>query len=392
MQADISRDGRAPWGALLGVNAAIGAFGFSQGLSYPLFTLLMQQQGMSPAAIGASAAMMPLGLILSASLVPSLVRLFGMRQLAVGCALAAALCFFLIGVFQSWVGWFVLRFLLGIIINPLYVLGEVWALSLAPPARRGRMMGVFNTVMSAAYASGPLALAMIGVEGWTPFLVGVGGFCLASVGLALVSRRLPVLSFDQDESGTNKGVFAFWTVAPALLTAVCVSAASLQANVALLPVFGAGYGLSELTLPRLVTALSVGNIFIQLPLGIAAERIGPRFMIIFCASMTVVAAVLLPSFILTPAVWPLLMLLGGMSYGVYTMALIELGNRFHGQMLVAGNAAFAMMWGMGGMLGAPGAGVLMQAIGPVGLPVVITVLMSVLITLAILRKIQRELR
>lgn len=390
MRADISSDSPTPWGALLGVTAAIGAFGFSQGLSYPLFTLLMQQQGMSPAAIGASAAMMPLGLILSASMVPTLVRLVGMRQLAIGCALMGAMCFFLIGALQNWVGWFLLRFLLGVIINPLYVLGEVWALSLTAPNRRGRMMGVFNTVMSAAYASGPLALTFIGIGGWKPFLFGFGGFCLASLGLAVVSRRLPSIDFGHESGEGRKGVFAFWAVAPALLTAVCVSAASLQANVALLPVFGAGFDLPETILPRLVTALSVGNIFIQLPLGIAAERIRPRVLIVFCACVTVCAAALLPLLISTVAVWPLLMLMGGMGYGVYTMALVDLGNRFTGQALVTGNAAFAMMWGMGGMVGAPGAGVLMQLIGPVGLPIVIMILMSTLIILTILRNIRRS--
>jgi hypothetical protein len=80
------------WAALLGVTAALAMFGAAQGLSYPLFTLLMQRQGMPPALIGLSAAMMPVGLILSAPLIPRAVSMFGARRLAVGCALAAAAC------------------------------------------------------------------------------------------------------------------------------------------------------------------------------------------------------------------------------------------------------------------------------------------------------------
>jgi hypothetical protein len=68
MAATGSSDGEAgmQWAALAGVTAALAMFGAAQGLSYPLFTLLMQRQGMSPALIGLSAAMMPVGLILSA--------------------------------------------------------------------------------------------------------------------------------------------------------------------------------------------------------------------------------------------------------------------------------------------------------------------------------------
>ncbi len=51
-----------------------------------------------------------------------------------------------------------------------------------------------------------------------------------------------------------------------------------------------------------------------------------------------------------------MLVMGGVGYGVYTMALVELGNRFHGSVLVAGNAAFALMWGAGGIVDPPGSG------------------------------------
>jgi hypothetical protein len=88
------KDDAAPrWAPLMGVTAALAMFGAAQGLSYPLFTLIMQRQGLSPALIGTSAAMMPLGLILSASFVPWAVRRFGARNLAVACALIGAAAF-----------------------------------------------------------------------------------------------------------------------------------------------------------------------------------------------------------------------------------------------------------------------------------------------------------
>ena len=102
------------WGALLGVTAALAAFGAGQGLSYPLFTILMQRQEMSPVLIGLSAAMMPIGLITSAVFIPRLVAWFGARRLAVSCAIAAALCFLLVGALQNGIAWFVVRFLLAL--------------------------------------------------------------------------------------------------------------------------------------------------------------------------------------------------------------------------------------------------------------------------------------
>ncbi|PAQ00022.1 MFS transporter [Mesorhizobium mediterraneum] len=391
MVATGSSDGEAAtqWAALAGVTAALAMFGAAQGLSYPLFTLLMQRQGMSPALIGLSAAMMPVGLILSAAFVPAAVRLVGARNLAVGCSLAGALCFLGIGYLQDWVAWFIIRFLVGVVINPLYVLGEVWALSLAPPTRRGRVMGVFNTLLGAGYAAGPLILITVGTSGWPPFVAAISGFALCALILRAVSSKLTGFEDDGQVSG---GIVGFAKLAPALLLAVLVAAAVQQSTYALMPVFGSGYGLPEATLAALVTALSAGNILLQIPLGLMAERFGGRAMIVFCALATAACALSLPLLITTPLVWPVLVVMGAVGYGVYTMALVELGSRFKGTALVAGNAAFALTWGAGGIVGPPGAGALMQGIGPLGLPAVIAGLDALLIAFALYRSSGRRNR
>ncbi|MGO7381608.1 MFS transporter, partial [Rhizobium ruizarguesonis] len=47
---------------------------------------------------------------------------------------------------------------------------------------------------------------------------------------------------------------------------------------------------------------------------------------------------------------------------------IQLGERFTGQALIAGNAAFALLWGIGGIVGSPATGLAMQLIGHQCLP------------------------
>ncbi len=280
----ISDSGRVA--ALAGVIAALTAFGLAQGLSYPLFTLLMQRQGYSPALIGLSAAVMPIGIILSAPLVPRLANIVGAPAVAIGCASLGALCFLLIGLMQDWVAWFVVRFFIGVAINPLYILGETWALGLAPPGKRGRVMGIFNAIMGSGYAAGPLALAAVGPDGWMPFSIGVCGFSLCALILLSVAPQLRASDGARDEHTETSGLLSFATTAPTLLLAVGASAAISMSAYSLLPVFGAGYGLAEATLATLVMALSIGNIILQIPLGFAAERFGGRAMMLACAGST----------------------------------------------------------------------------------------------------------
>ena len=378
-----------PWKALAGVTASVAVFGIAQGLSYPYFTFLMQKQGLSPAEIGLSAAMTPFGLIFSAALLPRLVERFGARGVATVSALIVALLFFSIGLLQNWVAWYPVRFLIGMAVNPLYILGEVWAMALAPPRKRGRVMGFFNAMTGAGYALGPFSLALVGSDGWPPLLIGILGFTVCAVLLGVTTGGIGGLDDDGGDV-KSRGLWQFRILAPALLLAVFVSAANQQGLYSLMPVFGAAYGLPEARIALLISVMSVGNIFLQFPLGLMAERYGGRAMIIACAVINLCGVVTLPFLITSPTVFPILLVMGGVGYGVYTMAQIELGSRFRGQQLVAGNAAFGLMWGVGGIAGPPGSGVAMQWFGPVGLPTVIACLSLALIAFASYRALARR--
>ena len=77
---------------------------------------------------------------------------------------------------------------------------------------------------------------------------------------------------------------------------------------------------------------------------------------------------------------------GAACFGIYTAALISLGNRFSGAMLVAGNAAFALMWGIGGIAGPSTTGAIMTAFGAEGLPLVLGLLCLALTAAALARR------
>lgn len=355
---------KTPWAPLAGIIATVSVFAVSQGLSYPLLSFILQRQGMSPSLIGLSAAMTPLGFILSAPLIPWLSRRFGAGRASLACAGVAAALFAIIGCWQNIWLWFPLRFLLGFAVNPLYVISETWMIALTPPEKRGRIMGIYTSIISAGFAMGPLTLALVGTEGWPPFMVGIAAFVFCAFCLASVLPRLPDLNNGHEEAS----VMRFVPLAMLLLFAVFVAAAFEQAMLSLMSVYGEGYGSAEAKISALLAVFVAGNIALQIPLGILAEWQGAKPALIFCALVTMLCCLLLPVLYPTLFVWPLAFVWGAVSFGIYTMALIELGERFSGSMLIAGNAAFAMFWGAGGIAGPPAAGAVMDLIGVQGLP------------------------
>jgi predicted MFS family arabinose efflux permease len=321
------------WRNVVAAIAAIAVFGFALGQMFPLLSLILEARGYPDDVIGLNAAMSPAGILLSSTIIPPLARRFGARNVALWAAFASALLLLGYKVFPSIGAWFVLRLVHGVMISTLFVLSEVWIVRYAAGRHRGKVVAIYASVLAGSFAAGPALIAWIGIEGWLPFLIGAGVLIAAMAPLSLVRENR------QDIHGSEKqSLLKFAPKAPFLLAAVAVFATFDAASLSLLPVYG-----------------------IRIGLDVAAAA----------AILTVVTGVLclvMPASMGTAWMWPLLLVLGAAGYGVYTVALADLGDRFSGDELVQGSAAFATMWGAGALFGALAGGWTMAAFGPHALP------------------------
>jgi predicted MFS family arabinose efflux permease len=87
-----------------------------------------------------------------------------------------------------------------------------------------------------------------------------------------------------------------------------------------------------------------------------------------CFMLCCVGLVALPFAIETKFVWPLLLALGASGFGIYTVGLAQLGDRFTGPDLIAGTSAFSTVWGLGALTGSVACGLAMDQRGPNGFP------------------------
>ena len=358
------REDRIPWAAMAGIIATVTVFAVAQGLTYPLLSFILERQGTAPGLIGVSAAMTPLGFIVSAPFIPALARRVGGARFAILCSILAALTLIVIAWTQEVWAWMPLRFLRGFFANPLYVISETWLISITPAPRRGRIMGLYASIVSGGFAIGPLSLGLVGTQGWPPFVIGIVAFLLCGLIVVAVVPRLP----EMPHQGEATSVGRFFALAPLLLFAVFAAAAFEQVLLSLFPVYGAALGSAEERIAALITCFIAGNAGLQIVLGRVAEQFGSTRTMLLCALASLAGCLLLPWIFNSRLIWPLVFVWGGVSFGIYTMSLIQLGERFTGPALIAGNAAFALVWGIGGIVGSPATGVAMQLIGHQGLP------------------------
>lgn len=370
------------WSLIGAITACLSVFSLTLSLTYPLLALILERQGISETMIGLNAAMTPLGLLISAPLIPFGAQRLGAWGLAVACSVATLLLFILLASFRSLEAWFVIRLGLGIVIGGLFTISETWINQLSTREVRGRVMGFYSTVLSLGFAVGPFLLPLTGIEGWPPFLVGPACTALSLAVLLVVRRTAP--AFEQ-ESGVS--LWTFLPLAPALLMAVIIIAIFDQATLSFLPLYGLHYGLSQATVAYALGVLIIGNVFLQFPIGWLADRLPRRSLLLACTLVALLGSLLLPLVMTRPVLlWPMLFIWGGVGFGIYTMALVELGDRFSGALLLAGNAAFALMWGIGGMIGPPLTGSAMTWLGPNGLPVTLALSFGLFAGLVVSRR------
>jgi MFS family permease len=349
---------------LVAACAAIVVFGFAMGLMFPLLSLLLERQGYGDDVIGLNAGMSPIGILVFSAFIPLAARRFGARAVTLAAALASGVIFIGYKAMPSLEAWFVLRFIQGITVSTLFVLSESWIVTFADAGSRGRVVAIYAAALSASFGAGPLLIGLIGIEGWLPFVIGMAVLVAAMVPLAMV-REPP----QPDEApGAASTLMAFARKAPMLLAAVGMFAIFDAATLSLIPVYGVRLGLDVKTAAYALSVLVMGNIVLQFPIGWLADRFDKRTVMAGLALATALLLLALPAAMGTALMWPVLFVAGATGYGIYTVALAALGERFSGRELVQGAAAFATMWGSGALIGAVLGGTMMNWFGPHGLP------------------------
>ena len=358
---------RRAWRLTLAITIGATVFTAMQGLTFPLLALILERTGQPEWAIGINAAMMPLGLVLSAPLAPRLMRRRGGFALMTAGLGVSAACMALIGLYQQALIWMPLRLLMGVSLGCVLVVTETWINEVATDAVRGRVIGFYSAILSAGFALGPALLAAVGSRGWIPFAVGASLPVLALVPLIGVRAILPPTAVEEQPVTVR----SFLRAAPLLL--VCTGAVALadEGAMSFLPLFALAHGYGEQAGNMLLIVMIAGSVMLQYPLGSLADRMRRSTVMIVCAGAAAASAAVFPFTAASPMLFGLSVFIwGGAYYAIYVLALVRLGDAFRGTALVAGNAAFAAMWGIGGLAGSATVGGAMSLVGPVGFPAV----------------------
>ena len=366
---------------LTAILGSITAMGITMGLTFPLFSVVLDRMGLDAALVGLSLSIQVGAALIIGPFVPWLLARLGAVPLmfwGIGCAAIAIL---VAGhIHEVWL-WFVIRFLVGAGMAVHWILTETWLNRVVSDFNRGFVAGIYQTLVGLGFAIGPIILGITGSESFAPYLIATAVIIVGAVPLLWIRTDAPVMTHQQGQT-----TFSVLRIAPVIMLAALIAGFIDNATVGLLPVYGLRLGMSESAAVLQIAIATIGVITLQLPIGWIADRIGRRETLVACAIIKTVAVLLLPLVVHTPWLhWPVLFIWGGAMVAFYTIALALLGTTFRDDALAKASSTLVMTYCVGSIIGPAAVGATMDLMGPHGFVVGMAVASGILVLVGLLR-------
>ncbi|MEW6127584.1 MAG: MFS transporter [Acidobacteriota bacterium] len=254
---------------------------------------------------------------------------------------------------------FILRFIEGVGAAAISVATETMIGQLSEPHERARRMSYYALSVGAGWAAGPLAGALLfTLQPGLPFFACCLLSVLAAIAVAIFVPHSGTRGHHQDASIKQ---FSFVLIIP--VSAGALYGYLMSSLVTLFPLYLKRLGISETLMGSIITAVIIGTILSQVPIGHAADKFG-KIRVLFISSVIVAVVFLLmpqssnwQSFLIYGAV------LGAAAGSFYPVGLSIIGELVRHEKLGAANALFSLMFGIGSLIGPTVSGYTMNQFG-----------------------------
>jgi MFS family permease len=337
--------------------------GFS--MTTPVLAILLQQAGHGARTIGAF-SMLPFLLVgLMIPLVPRVLARWG-----VVAAYRAGAALQLVGALGYVLGdsllvWSLCSVISGIGAAALWNATEALLAQEAPPESRGHVMGLYQTALGAALATGPFVPALLGLDARTVLLLAA-----LLIGGCLVMALLPVQPHGHDAPPSAPfGMLAAMRQVP-WLVALAFAGGVFEAGLnAIAAAQASAIGLSLGVAATVAGAIGIGSFLCQYPAGRAADHFEPRRVFVTAALLLLAASAAIGYADRAPwLLWACGLVWGGVGGALYTLCMVAVAHAFSSLRATAGaTAAVITGYTAGASLGPLASGAAVQAAGLAGL-------------------------
>ncbi|HVR68280.1 MAG TPA: MFS transporter [Verrucomicrobiae bacterium] len=354
-----------PQAGLARLMAAIGCSVVQFWLAVPLTSLVLSHRGIGSGSIGLFAMTPWLAVLLLLPLTPRLVRQCGAISIfrsgmILGCA--AMILLMLTG---NLAVWFAANFLNGAGAALRWVVSDTLVVAAAPARHRGRILGIYETVLGGCLLAAPFLLSCTGSDGLLPFAIAAVLPLLAI--LPTLGLKAPPMTV-ADIRLTELTAIAARYALPLLTILLCGIVAC--SSYSLFPIYGRALGLGERESALWMALFGFGAVACQYAIGWLCDRWQHDLVHRALIGLVTAGLLLLPALDAGgPLLWLFGFFFGGAVTGLYTVTMYLSGSVARPGELLTLIMAVTLFYTLGSIAGPVMAGWAMEILPPHGLPV-----------------------
>ena len=342
---------------------AFSAIYLSVGLSYlgvglvaPLIPILLGEYGQNSFLVGLIGSTMFAAFTVASFPVGAATDRFGPKPVLVAGLIVYGVSILLFAFIHLTSLFFIVRAVEGVGASAISVATETMISRLSEHGERARRMSYYALAVGIGWATGPETGALLfGIRREVPF---VGCFALS-----VIAAFLAGFLIKKAPPGSNHGEAVFSVLSPRIIVPISAGALYgylMSSLVTLFPLYlKRDLNVSETGMAGIITAVIVGTIVSQVPIGRAADRFGKRKTLLVCTVM--LAGVFAAMSFHSDWRWFLAsgVLAGALAGSLYPIALALIGQIVRKERLGAATSTFSLSFGIGSLIGPSASGLAM---------------------------------
>lgn len=314
-----------------------------------------------------------LGFLMGSRLAPLLIQKVGHVRVfaALGSIISAVLVLY--PVLLEWQIWAFMRVLIGLAFAGVYITAESWLNNAADNETRGQALSAYMIVQMLGIIGAQVLIGFGNPLDFVMFVIPAVLVSLSFTPMLLAATQTP--TFETQKSLSFHELFR---ISPLGCVGILISGGVFSAMFGMASVWGTLALLSVKQIALFTSALYVGGLILQYPIGWLSDRMDRRRIMLWMAVagalvMAVATLVALPF-------WALLIvaaILGGITYPMYSLLIAYTNDYLSREEMAAASAGMIFLNGLSAIFGPLITGWLMGVVGPRGFFLFVGVLYTV---------------
>jgi len=325
------------------------------------------------------------GFLFGSRMAPELIRRVGhVRVFAALGSFVSAVLILYPAITEPW-AWMVLRVIFGFCFSGVYVTAESWLNNASTNDTRGKALSLYMIVQMSGIIS---SQALLNVADPAGFILFVIPSVLVSISFApILLSAVPTPAFDTTQSMNFKRLYV---TSPTSVVGMFLMGAVFAAQFGMASIYGIEAGLSVVEISLFVSAIFLGGLVLQYPIGWMSDRMDRRVLILTSAVLGMAAALLGWFF---GSVFEALLvagfLMGGASNPLYALLIAYMNDYLDAEDMAAASGGLIFVNGLGAIVGPILTGWAMSQIGAQGFWVYLLGVMAMMAGYVAYRMTQR---